>query len=81
MDFDEAFETRVAKWKFLINGVTKKKPLLDESDDDKEEEIDIIVIGTWISHVTLIRAWFSRIFSHYLKDVTQDELLQSYTGE
>ena len=37
MDFDEAAESAVAKRKFLINRVMKKKPLPDESDDDKEE--------------------------------------------
>ena len=43
MDFDEAAESTAAKRKFLINRVMKKKPLPDESDDDKEEESDILV--------------------------------------
>ena len=46
MDFDEAAESAVAKRKFLINRVMKKKPLPDESDDDKEEENDILVTET-----------------------------------
>ena len=45
MDFDEAAESAVAKRKFLINRVMKKKPLPDESDDDKEEN-DILVTET-----------------------------------
>ena len=43
MDFDEAAESAVAKRKFLINRVTKKKPLPDETDDYMEEESDILV--------------------------------------
>ena len=43
MDFNEAAESAVAKRKFLINRVMKKKPLPDEMDDDKEEENDILV--------------------------------------
>ena len=39
MDFVEAAESTVAKRKLLIDRVMKKKPLLDESDDDKEEEL------------------------------------------
>ena len=50
MDFDKASESAVAKGKFLINRVMQKKPLPDESDDDKEkektEENDILVSGT-----------------------------------
>ena len=46
MDFDEAAESEVAKRKFLINRVMKKKSLPDESDDDKEEENDILVTET-----------------------------------
>ena len=46
MDFNEAAESAVAKRKFLINRVMKKKPLPDESDDDKEEENDILVAET-----------------------------------
>ena len=46
MDFDEAAESAVAKRKFLINRVMKKKPLPDESDDDKEEDNDILVAET-----------------------------------
>ena len=46
MDFDEATESAVAKRKFLINRVIKKKPLPDESDDEKEEENDILVTET-----------------------------------
>ena len=46
MDFVEAAESAVAKRKFLINRVMKKKPLPDESDDDKEEENDILVTET-----------------------------------
>ena len=46
MDFDEAAESAVAKRKFLINRVMKKKPLPGESDDDKEEENDILVTET-----------------------------------
>ena len=45
MDFEEAAKSAVAKRKFLINRVLKKKPLPDESDDDKEEESDILVTG------------------------------------
>ena len=45
MDFDEAAESAVAKRKFLINRVMKKKPLPDESNDDKEE-YDILVTET-----------------------------------
>ena len=62
MDFDEAAKSAVAKRKFLINRVKKTKPLPDESEDDKEEENNILVTETWISHVTLIRIWFSRFF-------------------
>ena len=46
MDFNEAAESAVAKRKFLINRVMKKKPLPDESDDYKEEESDILVTET-----------------------------------
>ena len=46
MDFDEAAKSAVAKRKFLINRVMKKKPLPDESDEDKEEENDILVTET-----------------------------------
>ena len=46
MDFNEAAESAVAKRKFLINRVMKKKPLPDEMDDDKEEENDILVTET-----------------------------------
>ena len=46
MDFDEAAESAVAKRKFLINRVMKKKPLPNESDDDKEEDNDILVTET-----------------------------------
>ena len=46
MAFDEATESAVAKRKFLINRVMKKKPLPDESDDGKEEENDILVTET-----------------------------------
>ena len=48
MDFDEASEPAVAKRKFLINSVMQKKPLPDESDDDKEEaeENEILVSET-----------------------------------
>ena len=46
MDFDEAAESAVSKQKFLINRVMKKKSLPDESDDDKEEENDILVTET-----------------------------------
>ena len=56
MDFDVAAESAVAKRKFLINRVMKKKPLPDESDDYKEEESDILVTENCISHVTLIRS-------------------------
>ena len=58
MDFNEAAESAVAKRKFLINRVMKKKPLPDEMDDDKEEENDILVTEPWINHVTLIRICF-----------------------
>ena len=50
MDFDEAAASAVAKRKFLINRVMKKKPLPDESDDENEGENDILVTETWISH-------------------------------
>ena len=43
MDFDEAAKSAVAKRKFLVNRVMKKKPLLN---DDKEEESDILVTET-----------------------------------
>ena len=56
MDFDAAAEPAVAKPKFLINRVTKKKPLPDETDDYMEEESDILVAENWISHVILIRS-------------------------
>ena len=46
MDFDEAAESAVAKRKFLINRVMKKKPLPDESVDEKEEENNILVTET-----------------------------------
>ena len=46
MDFDEAAESAVGKRKFLINRVMKKKSLPDESDDDREEENDILVTET-----------------------------------
>ena len=46
MDFDEAAESAVAKRKFLINRVMKKKPIPDESDDEKEEDNDILVTET-----------------------------------
>ena len=46
MDIDEAAESAVAKRKFLINRVMKKKPIPDESDDEKEEENDILVTET-----------------------------------
>ena len=46
IDFDGAAESAVAKRKFLINTVMKKKPLPDESDDGKEEENDILVTET-----------------------------------
>ena len=46
MDFDEAAESAVAKRQFLINRVMIKKPLPDESDNDKEEENDILVTET-----------------------------------
>ena len=38
MDFDEAAELAVAKWKFLLNRVMRKQLLPDKSDDDDEEE-------------------------------------------
>ena len=66
LEFDEAAESAVAKRKFLLNSLMKKKPLPDESEDDKEEENDILVTETWISHVTLLRVWFSRVSSQYL---------------
>ena len=50
MDFDEAAESAVAKRKFLLNRLMKKKPLPDELDYDKEEENDILVTETWVSH-------------------------------
>ena len=46
MDFVEAAESAAAKRKFLINRVMKKKPLPHESDEDKEEENDILVTET-----------------------------------
>ena len=46
MDFDEASESAIAKRKFLVNRVMQKKPLPDESDDDKGEENDILVTET-----------------------------------
>ena len=46
MDFDKVAESAVAKRKFLINRVMKKKPLPEESDDNKEEENDILVTET-----------------------------------
>ena len=42
-----AAESTVARRKFLINRVMKKKSLPDESDDDREEENDILVTETW----------------------------------
>ena len=44
MDFVEAAKSAVAKQKFLINRVMEKKPLPDESDDDKEEKIHILFV-------------------------------------
>ena len=46
MDFDEAAESAVAKRKFLINRVLKKKSLSVESDVEEEEENDILVTET-----------------------------------
>ncbi len=37
MNFNEAAESAVAKLKFLINRVVRKKLLSDESDDDEKE--------------------------------------------
>ena len=65
VDFVKAAESAVAKQKFLLNRMMQKK-IPDEWDDDKEEENETLVTVTWISHVTLIRVWFSRVFSHYL---------------
>ena len=39
-DFAEASESVVAKRKFLKNRVKQKKPLPDESHDNKEEEVE-----------------------------------------
>ena len=50
MDFAAVAESAVAERKFLLNRLTKKKLLPDESDDDKEEKNDILVTETWISH-------------------------------
>ena len=41
MDFDEAAEPAVEKWKFLLNRVVKEKLLPAESDDDKEAEEEV----------------------------------------
>lgn len=38
MDFVEAAESAVEKWKFLLNRVMQKKLLPDQSDDDEEAE-------------------------------------------
>ena len=38
MDFDEAAELAVEKRKFLLNRVTQKNLLPNESDDDEEAE-------------------------------------------
>ena len=46
MAFDEAAESAVAKRKFLINRGRKKKSLPEESDDNKDEENDILVTKT-----------------------------------
>ena len=45
MDFDEAAESAVEKWKFLLNRVVKEKLLPDKSDDDEEakEEVEASV--------------------------------------
>ena len=42
----EAAKSAVAKQKFLINSAMEKKPLPDESDDDKEEKNHILVTET-----------------------------------
>ena len=46
MDFAAVAESAVAERKFLLNRLTKKKLLPDESDDDKEEKNDILVTET-----------------------------------
>ena len=50
MDLHEAAESAVAKKKFLLSRLMKNKMLPDQSDDDREEENDVLVTVTWISH-------------------------------
>ena len=78
MDFDEAAESAVAKRKFLLNRLMRKK-LLPDGDDEEEVEEEV---KTWISHVTLIRECDSRVLVIICKTPhMQDELLQSTVGE
>ena len=57
MDFGEAAKLAVAKRKFLLNRLMQKKLLPeDNGKEEVEEEVE-----TWVSHVTLIRVWDSRV--------------------
>ena len=41
LDFDEAAESAVAKWKFLLNRLMKKKLLPDDHDEEEVGEEDV----------------------------------------
>ena len=41
VDFDEAAESAVKKWKFLLNRVMQEKLFPNESDDDKDAEEEV----------------------------------------
>ena len=53
MDFDEAAESAVAKRKFLLNRLMKKKLLPDDGDEEEVAEGEVVI--HWTGHVILIR--------------------------
>ena len=61
MDFDEAAESAVAKRKFLLNRLMKKKFLPDDDDQEKVAKGNLSVING-ISRATLIRVCDCRDF-------------------
>ena len=76
MDFDEAAESAVAKRKFLLNRLMRKKLLPDDDDVEEIEE------QTWTSHVPLIRVCYCRVLVTICKTLhMQDDLLQSIVRE
>lgn len=40
-DFDEALKSAIERRNFLLNRLFKKKPLLDEYEEEKEEEEEV----------------------------------------